>query len=100
MIDQGYMQVYGLKKEPFSGSHHGMRYFLCLSEDPSSFTAYVYPEPWAFEDTPDEDKISEQFPLSEEGMTQAVQWLFRMYETNKERWKDSAVNMMHIVNRT
>ena len=98
MIDKSLVPYGGLKKEPFSGSHHGMRYFMNGDDGKSSttFTVWVYPEPWCFEQTPDEEKESATFPLSDEGMDQAVDWLKERYETEKERWTKASQNMMHI----
>ena len=99
MIDKRLVPYSGLKKEPFSGSHHGMLYFMNGDDGKSSttFTVWVYPEPWCFEQTPDEEKESATFPLSDEGMDQAVAWLKERYETEKERWTKAAQNMMHII---
>ena len=56
MIDKKLIPYGGLKKEPFSGTHHGMRYFFRGDDGKSSttFTVFIYPEPWCFEDTPEE----------------------------------------------
>ena len=58
MIDKKLIPYGGLKKEPFSGTHHGMRYFFRGDDGKSSttFTVFIYPEPWCFEDTPEEEK--------------------------------------------
>lgn len=76
-----------------------MRYFLTGDDGKNSttFTAYVYPEPWCFEQTPDEEKESASFPLSEEGMDQAMAWLNERYETEKKRWMQAAQNSMHVI---
>ena len=97
MIDKRLIPVGGLKKEPFSGSHNGMRYLFQGDDGKASttFTVFIYPEPWCFEQTP-EDQIE---PLSEEGMDQAVAWLFERFEAEKERWLDAAKEMMHTVNK-
>ena len=52
MIDKKLIPYGGLKKEPFSGTHHGMRYFFRGDDGKSSttFTVFIYPEPWCFED--------------------------------------------------
>lgn len=98
MIDKRLIPYKGLKKEPFSGSHNGMRYLLTGDDgkDSSNFTVYVYPEPWCFEQTPQEQLETASFPLSEEGLDQAVDWLKEKYETGKERWTKAAQEMMHI----
>ncbi len=99
MIDKRLIPFEGLKKEPFSGSHNGMRYFFRGDDGKSSttFTVFIYPEPWCFEDTPEDEKESQSFPLSEEGMDQAVAWLFKRFEAEKERWLTSSKEMMHTV---
>ena len=102
MIDKRLVPVGGLKKEPFSGSHNGMRYLFQGDDGKNSttFTVYVYPEPWCFEQTPKDQIEQANFPLSEEGMDQAIAWLFERFEAEKERWLDAAKEMMHTVNRT
>ena len=44
-----------LKKEPFSGSHHGMRFFIRAEND--ILHVWVYPEPWCFEQTSDDVRL-------------------------------------------
>ena len=99
MIDKKLIPVGGLKKEPFSGSHHGMRYFFRGDDGKSStiFTVFIYPEPWCFEQTPEEEKEQASFPLSDEGMDQAMAWLSAKYEAKKERWSKALQDMMHTI---
>lgn len=98
MIDKKLIPVGGLKKEPFSGGHHGMRYFFRSDESKETFSVFIYPEPWSFEETPAEKKHSASFPMSDEGMDTAIAWLFEMYEEKKESWMAAETNCMHIVN--
>ena len=44
MIDKKLIPYGGLKKEPFSGTHHGMRYFFRGDDGKSSttFTVFIY----------------------------------------------------------
>lgn len=58
MIDKRLVPYGGLKKEPFSGSHNGMRYMMRSDngKESTTFTVFIYPEPWCFEQTP-EDQI-------------------------------------------
>ena len=42
MIDKKLIPVGGLKKEPFSGSHDGMRYFFRCDESKETFSVFVY----------------------------------------------------------
>ena len=71
MIDKKLIPVKGLKKEPFSGSHFGMRYYFCADDTKENFLVFVYPEPWSFEKTPDEQKTQNTFPMTEDGMDAA-----------------------------
>ena len=98
MIDKKLIPVGGLKKEPFSGGHLGMRYYFRADESKETFSVFIYPEPWSFEQTPDEKKQSASFPLSDEGMDSAIAWLFERYEAQKETWENAKKNCMHIVN--
>lgn len=97
MIDKRLVPVGGLKKEPFSGSHNGMRYFFRSDESKETFSVFIYPEPWSFESTPEEDKQSASFPMTDEGMDEAITWLFEMYESQKEKWRNAEKNCMHII---
>ncbi len=74
-----------LKKEPFSGSHHGMRYYLNSSEE--GLKAWVYPEPWCFERTPEEDKISKSFSFNQEGLDAAVDWINETFKARQDQWE-------------
>ncbi|MGC4019126.1 MAG: hypothetical protein QM793_07815 [Muricomes sp.] len=97
MIDKNLVPLGGLKKEPFSGCHRGMRYYFQMDDSKETFTVTVYPEPWSLEHTPEEDKEKSSFPMSQEGMDCAIEWLYTMYESQKERWHDSLKNGMHLV---
>ena len=69
-----------------------MRYFFRSDESRETFTVFVYPEPWSFEQTPEDEKVSASFPMSDEGMDAAIAWLFEMYETQKEIWNTAQKN--------
>lgn len=98
MIEKSLIPVGGLKKEPFSGSHHGMRYLLRSDESKETFSVFIYPEPWSFEKTPKEHIRSASFSMTEDGMDQAIAWLFSQYDSRKDFWNRSAKEAMHIVN--
>lgn len=97
MIDKKLVPVAGLKKEPFSGSHYGMRYYMQADESKEAFTATIYPEPWCFESTPEESKEACCFPLTEQGIDMAIEWLFSSYEKKKAFWQEADKNAMHFV---
>lgn len=61
------------RKKPFKGSDRGMRYMISKEED--RLKAYAWPEPFSFEVTSEEKKIFRLFDFSEEGLTEAMDWL-------------------------
>lgn len=73
------------KSRPFKGSDKGIRYMVQnvkkkLSEDEAGeeinlLKAYIWPEPFCFEATNDNLKQSSEFPFSEEGLCQAIEWI-------------------------
>ena len=85
MIDKKLIPVKGLKKEPFSGSHFGMRYYFCADDTKENFLVFVYPE---------------TFPITEDGMDAAISWLLEQYDTRKDFWNSVSKNTMHLVNQT
>ena len=73
MIATPGLSVNFLKKEAYTGSHAKTRYYLCSAGD--TLKACVYPEPWCFEATPDEEKTWKEFPFAPEGLNDAVEWI-------------------------
>lgn len=94
MIDlHGDISIPFLKKSRFTGSYLGMRYQLQKSdrvvqeatETEASKTepavlAIIWPEPFNFEVTPDEKKHSREFPFTQDGIWEAVDWLNAEHE--------------------
>lgn len=76
------MPVNFLKKENFTGSDRGMRYRMEKGEENGDtvLIVTVWPEPYGFDATPDEQKTRETFPFSEEGIEAGVAWLNQMKE--------------------
>ncbi len=68
-----------IKKSAFHGSYCGMQYRICKTDD--TLTAWVYPEPFNFEYTPEEQKICKSFPFDPDGYEQAKDWLEQSWET-------------------
>lgn len=77
-----------IKKEEYSGSMDGMRYLLkkVTFEGETKMRVTVWPEPFGIHKTPVEDTISVDLPLTEEGVSEAADWLNEQYETGKEKW--------------
>jgi hypothetical protein len=85
--------------KPFLGSYKGMRYKLARNplenvffkspEEKANGTllAVVWPEPFSFDVTPDDKKVSCEFPFSDEGRRAAVDWINEQYETRQDEWR-------------
>ena len=84
MISTLGLSIKALKKEPFSGSHCGRRYYLTLADE--RLTVYLYPEPWCFEATPEDQKERNDFPFTQEGLDEAVVWMNERFEAERERF--------------
>ena len=76
-----------VNKQVYTGGFRGMRYRLRKKteksdgggEDGIVLEACVYPEPYCFEATPDEQKTFRDFPFTDGGFEEAVAWLNEMY---------------------
>lgn len=75
------MPINFLKKENFTGSFCGMRYRMAKDtvkegeEEKTVLTVSVWPEPYCYAATPEEQKTEEQFPFTEDGIVSGVEWL-------------------------
>ena len=72
----------------YTGSCEGMRYRMRKKEEEDNMVleAVIYPEPFCFEKTAEDQKESQEFPFTDEGFRQAIAWMNEQYETQKERW--------------
>lgn len=82
---EDFLSLNFVKKEDFTGSHRGMRFMLHQEtvEEEKKLKVYIWSEPFGFEATPDEKKISRLFEFSEEGLSQAIDWMNENYEDIK-----------------
>lgn len=101
MLDhREYMPLDYIKKQPWTGSFQGMRFLLHKKTEPlpeeaggepggeqTRLEAVVWKEPFAYEQTPEEEKTRQCFELNEDGREQAIAWLEAEYEAHKELWK-------------
>ena len=77
-----------IKKSRYTGSFHSMRYLLDLKD--GQISATIYPGPYCFEVTPEEEKETAFFEYSPEGLTETVAWLNQRYD-ELYREKDNAL---------
>lgn len=75
------------KKSTFTGGYRGMRYRIEKMEQ--EFLATIWPEPYNFETTAEEKKERKQFPFSEEGREEIVQWLNQCYLERQQVWEEA-----------
>ena len=79
---EAFLSLNFVKKEDFTGSYQGMRFMLHQAqvEEEKKLQVYLWSEPFGFEATPDEKKISRFFAFSEEGLAEAIDWMNEQYE--------------------
>lgn len=83
-----------LKKTEFTGCHQGMRYRLegVLDGEKKQLKATVWPEPFNFFKTREEDKTSAVFSFDEDGVTDAVAWMNDRFFEEKDKWMHASDN--------
>lgn len=82
-----------LKKTEFTGCHEGMRYRLegiADGEGGSKLKVTVWPEPFNYFKTPEEQKTDACFSFDEDGVTDAVAWMNDRLFEEKDRWAYSS----------
>jgi len=86
-----------LKKTEYTGSHQGMRFRLEKREDgeKKELLVTVWPEPFNFLKTPDEEKTTEIFTFDEDGVVDAIAWMNDLLFAQKDRWDAAASNWDH-----
>lgn len=75
------------KKSVFTGGYRGMRYRIEKVEE--EFLVTIWPEPYNFETTGEEEKETRQFAFSEEGREEMVQWLNQCYLKRQTVWEEA-----------
>lgn len=78
-----------IKKEEYSGSMDGMRYMLkkVAVEEVDKLLVTVWPEPLGIHATADELKITEYFTLDTDGVSDAADWINKIFFDNADKWK-------------
>ena len=82
-----------IKKEPLSGSSDGVRYLMEKyvkvegegeeKKEETCMRVTLWPEPYGYHRTPEEQKIRECFPLNQDGIKEAVEWMNSNFECIK-----------------
>ncbi len=81
-----------LKKSEYTGCHQGMRYRLegVSQGEVKKLKVTVWPEPFNFFSTPQEQKQSELFDFEEDGVLDAIAWMNDRLFEEKEKWDQAA----------
>lgn len=90
MIEKEKFHVFNyVKKEEYCASMDGMRYMLKKKEveDGSRLEVIIWPEPYCYAKTPDENKQRIEFAFSEAGVEEAADWLNEQYSQQKPLWE-------------
>ena len=66
-----------LKKSAYTGSYNGTRFKIQKKEQEETvyLEAFVWPEPFCFDKTPEDTKRSKLFSFDDEGIENARQWI-------------------------
>ncbi len=74
----------------YTDEHKGMRFRLFASKngDNNILKAAVWPCPWCYDKTDDEQKIFGEFELSESGIKSAEQWVCAQFESEAQLWAE------------
>ena len=80
-----------LKKTEFTGCHRGMRYRLegIAGDEGKKLRCTVWPEPFNFFKTPNEEKEAAEFPFEESGVAEAIEWMNDRLLAEKDKWENA-----------
>lgn len=79
MIEANKISVQYIKKVEYTGGYKGMRYMIKNCGEGMMETS-VWPEPLCYAKADKETMIKKQFPLTNEGKEEAVNWLNELYK--------------------
>ncbi len=79
------------KKSVFTGSYQGMRYRMAKAkvedEETEVLSVTIWEGPYCYDTTEEEQREISQFPFSETGICEAVEWLNAKWTEQEERWR-------------
>lgn len=80
-----------LKKTEFTGGYKGMRYRLegVSAEAEKKLKVTVWPEPFNYFTTPEEQKQTAEFSFDEDGVVDAVAWMNDRYFEEQKRFESA-----------
>ena len=83
-----------LKKTEYTACHQGMRYRLegVSKEDGKQLKVTVWPEPFNFFTTPEEQKTEAFFSFDEDGIIDAIAWMNDRLFEDRDKWEHASDN--------
>ncbi|MBQ3905757.1 MAG: hypothetical protein II743_03230 [Lachnospiraceae bacterium] len=83
-----------LKKTEYTGCHQGMRYRLEKKEDDEGkkLLVTVWPEPFNYASTSEEEKTRQEFTFDEDGVVDAIAWMNNLLFEQKDRFDQAPKN--------
>ena len=89
MLDAVPRLLFFQKKNTFTGDHMGMRMRIIMvkpEEGDSFLKAWAWDEPLCFEASDPATHLTAEFPLSEDGLAEACEWMRTQYAEQEGRW--------------
>lgn len=88
-----------LKKTEYTGGYRGMRYRLEKSsikadngDDVTVLLVTIWPEPFNYFSTPEENKTRETFSFDEDGIVDAIAWMNDRYFEERKCFEEAPKN--------
>lgn len=83
-----------LKKTEYTGCHQGMRYRLEMAvvEEEKKLKVTIWPEPFNYFKTPEEEKESNLFSFDEDGIVDSIGWMNNRLFEDKDKWENASQN--------
>ena len=86
-----FMPINFLKKEKFTDSYQGMRFRMekteAEGEEKPKLGVCVWPEPYGYDATPEEEKEKILLEFDADGIAKGVDWLNEQFVSQAGRWK-------------
>ncbi len=90
MIEKEKFHIFNyIKKEEYTAGMDGMRYMLKKkeTEDGAKLEVIIWPQPYCYAKTPEENKQRMEFDFSQAGVEEAADWLNEQYVQQKPLWE-------------
>ena len=101
MIDEKKIPLPYIKKSEYPGSDAGIRFMFRSvtvtneesGEEEKVMRVFIWPEPYCLTKTDPEKITSRDFPLTQAGKEEAVEWINREHEENPERYENTGIRL-------